>query len=67
LCADLIGAYDDVEYSDFRFKNTEELTMFADYRVPQILRHLQIFEYSEDLAYLIDSEQEMPYSSDDEV
>jgi len=41
--------------------------MFADYRVPQILRHVGIFEYSESLAHKIDSEEELPYSSVDEV
>lgn len=41
--------------------------MFADYRVPQILRHVDIFEYSEDLSQKIDNEVELPYSSTDEV
>ena len=33
LCADLIGAYGDIEHPE-TFKNKEQLTMFADYRVP---------------------------------
>jgi len=37
--------------------------MFADYRVPQILRQLGIFEYSEELADKVDREEELPYSS----
>jgi hypothetical protein len=41
--------------------------MFADYRVPQILRHLSIFTYREDLAKLIDNEEPLPYSSFEEV
>jgi len=41
--------------------------MFADYRVPQILRHKGIFEYSEGLEKAIDSEQELAYSSESEV
>ena len=41
--------------------------MFADYRVPQILRHRGIFVYSDALAETIDSETEMPYSSPFEV
>ncbi len=41
--------------------------MFADYRVPQILRHLQIFDYNEELAHLIDSEKELAFSSEYEV
>jgi len=41
--------------------------MFADYRVPQILRHKGIFKYSEGLTKAIDSEQELAYSSESEV
>ena len=37
--------------------------MFADYRVPQILRELNILTYSEKLAELVDSEVELEYSS----
>jgi hypothetical protein len=41
--------------------------MFADYRVPQILRHLGIFEYSQQLSEAIDAEKVMDYSSQIEV
>ncbi len=41
--------------------------MFADYRVPQILRHLGIFEYKASLCDKIDNEEELPYSSEEEV
>ena len=41
--------------------------MFADYRVPQILRELDILKYSEGLSKLVDSETELPYSSEYEV
>ena len=41
--------------------------MFADYRVPQILRHLSIFSYSDKLAEDIDEGSVLPYSSPDEV
>jgi len=74
LVADLNGAYD-----DFRAVKEEipedlpeltdqtELTMFADYRVPQILRHRGIFIYNTEMASLIDSETEMDYSSPMEI
>jgi hypothetical protein len=72
LVADLIGAFDDyrqvradLEVPDFTDK--EALTMFADYRVPQSLRHVGIFEYSEDLAQMIDQEVELAYSGGEEV
>jgi len=71
--ADLVGAFDDYKSElvkhghscdDFPdFTNKEELTMFADYRVPQILRHLGMFTYSEELAALIDTETELGFSS----
>ncbi len=42
--------------------------MFADYRVPQTLRLLGIFEYSSELSKVIDEAQaELPYSSPFEV
>ena len=44
-----------------------DLTMFADYRVPQILRHRGIFTYSNILASHVDSETEVPYSHEFEI
>ena len=41
--------------------------MFADYRVPQVLRHLGIMEYSEALAIKIDSCEELSHGSTDEI
>ena len=41
--------------------------MFADYRVPQSLRHVGIISYSDQLAQLIDSETELQYSGKEEV
>jgi hypothetical protein len=37
----------------------DELTAFADYRVPQILRHLGILELTPELAAMVDSETEL--------
>ena len=69
----MIGAFDDYKTvlslnskpTDHvpNFTGKEALTMFADYRVPQILRQLGIFEYSQQLAEAIDTEQVMDYSS----
>ncbi|MFA6982252.1 MAG: queuosine salvage family protein, partial [Patescibacteria group bacterium] len=36
-------------------KNMSKLTAIADYKIPQILRSLGIFEYSKDLSKLIDN------------
>jgi hypothetical protein len=36
-------------------ENLHKLTAFADYKVPQLLRHLGILKYSDELAALIDN------------
>ncbi len=43
-----------------------KLTAFADYKVPQILRSLEILEYSEDFASKIDSLHVIEKDSDEE-
>ena len=45
----------------------DRLTTFADYRVPQILRHKGILEYSPDLASRVDRQQEIEKGSFDEI
>lgn len=47
------------------FKNVDELTACADYKLPQILRKLGILEYSEELAKKIDSKQELNEKSEE--
>ena len=43
--------------------------MFADYRVPQILRAMNVLEYTPELASIIDSEngEELPWGGKAEV
>jgi hypothetical protein len=41
--------------------------MFADYRIPQILRHYKIMEYNEDLRNKIDNKIELEPNSIEEV
>jgi hypothetical protein len=53
--------------SIYQFHDMEALTMFADYRVPQILRNLGIFLYSDTLAADIDSKREIPFGSEAEI
>ena len=72
LVADLVGSYDDYKsvVPDAQIPvltDQTDLTMFADYRVPQILRHRGIFIYNDALAKAIDSETELAYSSELEV
>lgn len=49
------------------FEALEQLTAFADYKVPQILRRLGILEYSEELASKVDTYQLIPKGSSEEV
>ncbi len=45
----------------------DRLTVFADYKVPQVLRRLGILEYAHDLAEQIDGEQTIPHGDRCEV
>lgn len=45
----------------------EELTAFADYRVPQALRHLGILTFSPELARSVEAEEELAPGSAEEV
>jgi Potential Queuosine, Q, salvage protein family len=40
-----------------------QLTTFADYRVPQLLRHLNVLVYDAPLATLVDAQTELPVHS----
>lgn len=53
--------------SDFKLENIGELTVFADYKLPQALRDLGILEYSTELAAKIDNFVLVPQGSDEEV
>jgi len=44
-----------------------ELTAFADYKVPQLLRKFGILEYTDELANKIDNKIEIPAGSDEEI
>ena len=45
----------------------EDLTAFADYRIPQALRHLGILRFSRELAGAVDAEEELARGSAEEV
>ena len=42
-------------------KNDDNMTGCADYKIPQVLRHLGILEYSDDLATLVDEKKEIKH------
>lgn len=53
--------------NSFSLKNMEHLTVFADYKLPQILRMFGIIKYSAALAEKIDSFVELPHDSREEI
>lgn len=53
--------------SPFAFHDMDQLTMFADYRVPQILRAMGVLTYSDALAAKIDAKAELPAGGEEEV
>ena len=44
-----------VRYPEFRMRDCDKLTAFADYRLPQVFREYGVFEYSEELAHRVDT------------
>lgn len=73
LVADLWGAYGRIrsgggqEAHPLRFDDIDELTMFADYRVPQILKHLGVIAYADDLGARILAQTPLSSGSEEEV
>jgi hypothetical protein len=49
------------------FKDIDEITMFADYRVPQTLYHFRCLQYSPELLELLDRDEMLPNGSPLEV
>eukprot|EP00884_Botryococcus_braunii_P015204 jgi/Botrbrau1/23685/Bobra.55_2s0065.1 len=50
-----------------RFEDIDQVTMFADYRVPVVLRQMGILTYSPALADKVDTRQELMAGSEDEI
>ena len=61
------GKNEENEILNFDINSIKEITMFADYRVPQILRELNILEYSNELSYIVDNKKEISHSSNEEI
>lgn len=51
----------------YSFHDMDQLTMFADYRVPQILRHMGVMVYAPELARKVDALEVLPFGSEEEV
>lgn len=52
LASDLYGAFNGMDWG--YFKDIDKLTAFADYKLPQVLRHLGILCYGPDLTQKVD-------------
>jgi hypothetical protein len=65
FAADLYGAFGGRSWG--AFGDIDELTAFADYKLPQVLRHLGIFVYSEALARKVDEKICLEAGSCEEV
>lgn len=68
LAADLYTAIKEFKNENKKLLiNEDKLTTFADYRVPQILHHYEIMEYSENLKNKIHNKVEIEPNSVEEV
>lgn len=77
LVSDIYLAYLDIKEAkknneendiiNFTKNSISQLTMFADYRVPQILRAKGILKYDEYLKDLVDNKKELPHGSKEEI
>ncbi|GJJ69950.1 hypothetical protein EMPS_02299 [Entomortierella parvispora] len=65
LVADLWACFQDKDYG--HFKDIDEITMFADYRVPQALYHFHCLHYSPELLLILDRGELLPNGSELEV
>jgi hypothetical protein len=53
FAADLYGAFDGKAWGNF--KDIDQLTAFADYKLPQVLRHVGILQYSPSMEHTVDN------------
>jgi hypothetical protein len=65
FAADLYGAFNGKRWGSF--KDMDRLTAFADYKLPQVLRHLEIMAYEESLARKVDKKILLEPGSPEEV
>lgn len=65
LAADLYAAFQGRAWG--AFTDMDQVTAFADYKVPQVLRQLGVLRYAPSLASLIDGMEPIPAGSEMEV
>lgn len=64
LVGDLI---DNVPYIKEKVKNNNNMLGCADYKIPQVLRHLGVLNYFPVLSNLVDSKKQIPHDSEEEI
>ena len=65
FAADLYGAFNGKKWG--QFTDIDKLTTFADYKLPQVLRHLGILCYTQSLAQKVDQKVLLKAGSQQEV
>ena len=64
----LVGDFSlNVDSISKKIKDNNQMLGCADYKIPQVLRHFGILEYSKELSLLVDNKQEVPKNSDMEI
>lgn len=63
----LVSYISNINSPNYSIKNTNMLSAFADYRVPQILRHLNLIHYNEELSEKVDNEELIETDSNEEI
>ncbi|PIN69422.1 hypothetical protein COV93_05615 [Candidatus Woesearchaeota archaeon CG11_big_fil_rev_8_21_14_0_20_43_8] len=65
LVADIYGAFKGRGLGAFH--DIDRLTIFADYKIPQILRHFKVLDYFKPLADKVDNRVQIGSGSEDEI
>ena len=65
LISDIYRTFKGKSYGNL--SDIDQLTAFADYKIPQVLRKLEILEYAFDLASKIDNKIPIPAGSEEEI
>ncbi len=63
--ADLYNAFGGKQWGEFT--NIDQLTAFADYKLPQVLRHYHVLEYQSALAKHVDAQELLEPGSEEEL
>ncbi len=65
FCADVYGTFKGQGWGQFH--DVDQLTAFADYKLPQLLRAHKVLHYEPSLAEKVDAQIELPMGSSEEI